>query len=52
MKALSAFLFYLVATVVLAAGIALLVSKGWPWLLLVGFVAYVGLFIKYGCQSH
>jgi hypothetical protein len=51
-KAFLGYFFFFVATVVLAAGISILVSKGSPWLLLIGFAAYAGLFIKYGCQSH
>jgi hypothetical protein len=52
MNAFLAFLFYFVFTIVLAAGLAIAVAKGSPWLLLVGIAAYLGLFIKHGCLSH
>lgn len=52
MKAFFAFLFFLVSTVVLGVGVWLSVDKGSLWLLLVGLLGYLGLFAKYGCQSH
>ena len=54
MKFLLATLAYLLIGFVLAWGILLLV-KGQPWLLIVGFLAYVIAFAKLGClpkQSH
>jgi len=54
MKFLLAIAAYLLIGVVLGWGILLLV-KGNPWLLIVGFVAYVVAFGKLGClpkKSH
>ena len=54
MKFLLAIIAYLVIGVVLGAGI-LLAVKGSPWLLVVGFLAYVVAFGKLGClpgKSH
>ena len=28
------------------------VLKGSPWLLIVSLAAFMGTFVKYGCQSH
>jgi F0F1-type ATP synthase assembly protein I len=54
MKFLMAILAYLVIGAVLGSGI-LLTVKGNPWLLIVGFLAYVVAFAKIGClpgKSH
>jgi len=54
MKFLWAIVAYLVIGVVLGWGI-LLAVKGSPWLLVVGFLAYVVAFSKLGClpgKSH
>ncbi len=54
MKFLFAIVAYLVIALVLGWGIALAV-KGDPWLLIVGFLAYVLAFAKLGClpkKSH
>ena len=54
MKFLMAILAYLAIGVVLGLGI-LLTVKGNPWLLIVGFLAYVVAFAKLGClpkKSH
>ena len=52
MKPFLAALFYLVATVILGVGVWLAVDKGTLWLMLVGIAAYLGLFVRYGCQAH
>ena len=51
MKAFLAFMFFAVFTVVLAAGIVLAATKGALWLLIVGFLAYMALLTKFGCQA-
>ena len=54
MKFLLAIVAYLVIGLVLSWGI-LLAVKGEPWLLIVGFLAYAGAFVKLGClpaKSH
>jgi hypothetical protein len=54
MKFLLAIVAYLVIGLVLGWGI-LLAVKGAPWLLIVGFLAYVLAFAKVGClpsKSH
>jgi len=54
MKFLLAILAYLVIGLILGWGI-LLAVKGNPWLLIVGFLAYVVAFAKLGClprKSH
>jgi F0F1-type ATP synthase assembly protein I len=54
MKFLLAIVAYLVIGLVLGWGIMLLV-KGEPWLLIVGFLAYTLAFAKLGClpdKSH
>jgi hypothetical protein len=42
---------YLALGLLLAAGI-LVAVKGSFWLLIAGFVLYLGLLIKFGCQTH
>ena len=42
---------YLGMGLLLAAGI-LMAVKGSFWLLIAGFVLYLGLLIKFGCQTH
>ena len=54
MKFLMGILAYVLIGVVLGAGI-LMAVKGSPWLLIVGFIAYVVAFGKIGClpkKSH
>ncbi len=56
MKGLAALAFFLVFTVLIAAGMVMGVhgsSKGW-WLMVASLVAYLGFFIKKGCltQAH
>jgi hypothetical protein len=54
MKLLWVIVAYLVMGVVLGWGI-LLTVKGQPWLLIVGFLAYMAAFAKLGClpgKSH
>ena len=51
MKFLMAILAYLAIGAVLGLGI-LLTVKGSPWLLIVGFLAYVVAFAKLGCLPH
>ena len=52
MKPFLSFLFFLLATAVLATGLWMSIDKGAGWLLVVGLVSYIGLFIRYGCLSH
>ena len=52
MKPFMAFLFYFISTVILGVGVWKAVDQGALWLLLVGVLGYLGLFIRYGCQSH
>jgi hypothetical protein len=52
MKPFLSFLFFLISTIVLATGLWMSVDKGASWLLLVGVLGYLGLFVKYGCQGH
>ena len=52
MKPLLSFLFFLISTIVLATGLWMSVDRGASWLLVVGVVGYLGLFVKYGCQGH
>lgn len=42
---------YAALGLLLAAGI-LMAVKGSFWLLIAGFVTYLGLLIKFGCHSH
>jgi len=54
MKFLLAIIAYLVIGLILSWGVLLMV-KGQPWLLIVGFLTYVVAFAKLGClpkQSH
>lgn len=54
MKFLGAILAYVAIGLILGAGI-LLTVKGNPWLLIVGFLAYIVAFAKFGClpgKSH
>lgn len=51
MNFILAALAYIIMGLVLAAGILLMV-KGSPWLLILGFLGYVALFSKYGCLHH
>jgi hypothetical protein len=46
-----AVLAYFLIALVLGAGILLLVA-GKPWLLVIGLLAFVVAFSKYGCASH
>ena len=52
MKPLLAFLFFLATTIILGAGMWMAVDKGSLWLLLAGVAGYIGLFARYGCQTH
>lgn len=49
MKSLLTWAFFLGFTVLMAAGIALAVNGKGLWLMLVSFLAYSVLFIKFGC---
>jgi len=49
MKLLLAIVAYLVIGLVLGWGI-LLTVKGEPWLLIVGFLAYLAAFVQFGCR--
>lgn len=54
MKFLMAIIAYLIISLILGWGI-LLTCKGEPWLLIIGFLAYVVAFGKLGClpgKSH
>ena len=54
MKFLMAIIAYLIISLILGWGI-LLTVKGEPWVLIVGFLAYVVAFSKLGClpgKSH
>ena len=51
MKLFLAVLVYLLIGAVLSGGILLLMA-GKPWLLIVGFLAYLIAFSKIGCLSH
>jgi hypothetical protein len=51
MKFYLAILVYALMALVLGAGILLLVA-GKPWLLIIGFIAFVVAFGRLGCQSH
>ena len=52
MKPFLAFLFFLVTTLILGVGMWMAVDKGSLWILLAGVVGYIGLFTRYGCQTH
>ncbi len=49
MKLIWAICAYLVIGFVLAWGI-LLTVKGEPWLLIIGFLAYLAAFVQFGCR--
>lgn len=51
-KPFLAFLFFLVTTLILGIGMWVAVDKGSLWILLAGVVGYLGLFTRYGCQTH
>jgi hypothetical protein len=51
MKLALAVLAYFLVALILSAGILLLVA-GKPWLLIIGLLAFVVAFGKYGCMSH
>ena len=51
-KPFLAFLFFLVTTLILGVGMWVAVDKGSLWILLAGLVGYIGLFTRYGCQTH
>ena len=51
-KPFLAFLFFLATTLILGVGMWMAVDKGSLWLLLAGVVGYLGLFARYGCQTH
>jgi hypothetical protein len=54
MKSLLTWVFFLGSTVVMAAGVAMAVHGKGMALMVVSFLVYLGLFIKYGClpSSH
>jgi hypothetical protein len=54
MKSLLTWGFFLGSTAVMAAGIALAVNGKGIWLMVVSFLVYTALFVKYGClpASH
>ena len=51
-KPFLAFLFFLATTIILGIGMWVAVDKGSLWILLAGVVGYIGLFTRYGCQTH
>ena len=53
-KPFLAFLFFLVTTLILGVGmwVAVATEKGSLWILLAGLAGYIGLFTRYGCQTH
>jgi len=51
-KPFLAFLFFLATTLILGVGMWMAVDKGSLWLMLTGVVGYIGLFTRYGCQTH
>ncbi len=51
-KPFLAFLFFLATTIILGIGLWMAVDKESLWLLLAGVVGYLGLFARYGCQTH
>lgn len=51
-KPFLAFLFFLATTLILGIGMWMAVDKGSLWLMLAGAVGYIGLFTRYGCQTH
>ena len=51
MKFSLAILTFVVMALILAAGILALLA-GKPMLLIIGAVAFIGLFAKFGCLSH
>jgi hypothetical protein len=50
MKFFLACLAYVVIAFVLGWGLVLAV-KGSPWLLIIGIIAYVAAFVKFGCST-
>ena len=50
MKSFGAFLFFAFFTVLVGTGIVMAAAKGSLWLLLFGFLAYMALLTKFGCQ--
>lgn len=52
MKTLLTWLFFLGSTAVMAAGIAMAVNGKGMWLMILSFVAYLVLFIKFGCRTE
>lgn len=52
MKFLAALLVTVLISVVLGVGIGLAAHGHGVWFLLLGVVAFLALFIRYGCQSH
>ena len=51
MKFFLAIVAYLIISVFLGAGMLLMMIKGSPWLLIIGFVVYAVAFAKIGCLS-
>jgi hypothetical protein len=51
MKSLLIILFFVVLTLVFAAGVAM-AANGAPWLLIGSLIVYLGAFAKFGCLSH
>jgi hypothetical protein len=47
-----AILAYLILGAIIAAGIILMAAKGALWLLILGVVIFMALFVKYGCATH
>jgi hypothetical protein len=52
MKPFLAFVFFLISTVILGVGCYMAAAGLGNWLLLLGVVGYLGLFIKEGCWAH
>lgn len=52
MKFVSAALAVVMISVVLGLGLWLASHGNGIWLLVVGVAGFLGLFIRYGCQSH
>lgn len=50
MKSFGAFLFFAFFTALVGTGIVVAATKGSLWLLLFGFLAYMALLTKFGCQ--
>ena len=52
MKFVAAFIVILLISLVLCLGMGLAAHGHGVWLLVLGIVGFLGLFIRYGCQTH